>query len=297
LINKFLFYIKYFYYKYNRLNIILRIFLIIFINIEYIYAQRTEIGFLLGGSYYIGDLNPKKHFLGTQPALGVIYRYNLNTRFAWKSNFYAGRLQNSDALSKADEKRNLSFRSYIAEVSTQIEFNFFDYMTGDVKKPFSPYIFGGISIFKFNPQAEYDGKWYDLQPLSTEGQGTTEFPDRHPYSTIAFAIPFGMGLKLAIVQKFCFGLEWGIRKTFTDYIDDVSKTYPDPLILKSEVSDIAAILSDRAIKTFNSSNTGLQRGNSKNNDWYSFAGIFFTYKIPRPTSCPAFKKKKPPQFI
>ncbi|MDP4267179.1 MAG: DUF6089 family protein [Bacteroidota bacterium] len=281
------------------------ILLIIFLNLLFLtenqklYGQRTEVGVFGGCSYYLGDLNPKIHFLGSKPALGLIHRYNFNPRFAWKNSILLGWIGTSDQQSKADVNRNLSFRSTIAEISTQIEFNFLDYMTSDPKYPISPYIFVGFSMFTFNPQANYNGQWYDLQPLSTEGEGLSEYPDRKTYSLVQAALPFGFGFKTSIASQFCFGIEWGMRKTWTDYLDDVSTTYADPNILASEISATSSALSNRTIKGsgYPANITGIQRGNSNNNDWYSFTGFFFTYKIPRSTSCPAFKKKKPILYL
>ena len=153
--------------------------------------------------------------------------------------------------------------------------------------------FNTESLFNFNPKAENkNGEWISLQPLGTEGQGTTQFPDRKKYSLIQFAIPIGGGVKFAVSEHFNIILEYGIRKTFTDYLDDVGGTYADPQYLAME-DMIAAQLSDRTIAlqdflannptadiTVWSQNTDKQRANPNGwNDWYTFAGITLSFKI------------------
>ena len=155
------------------------------------------------------------------------------------------------------------------------------YETGNVLYTWTPFVYGGISLFHFNPQAENkNGEWVDLQPLGTEGQGTTTLFDgatRKQYSLIQFAIPLGGGLKIAVTPSFNIILEYGFRKTFTDYLDDVSTTfvggkiYPYP----TEMSPDAINMSD-PLKTHDKLQ---QRGNPNKNDWYSFAGITLSFKL------------------
>jgi hypothetical protein len=254
---------------------------------------RNEIGVFGGVSYYIGDLNTSKHFLLSKPAFGIIYRYNISPRFALKINGYYGSLAGNDAVSKVNVTRNLSFKTYITDISIQIELNFLRYITGHDRYKFSPYIFAGLSLFNFNPKAEYEGRWYSLQPLGTEGQGTTLPGVGRRYSLTSLGLPFGIGVKYTPVKFLCIGLEWGLRKTFTDYIDDVSTVYADPVILAAENTPIAAALGDRTIQVEGEpvKNTGLQRGNSKTKDWYSFAGIFVQIRIKsKNTMCDAYHK-------
>lgn len=258
-------------------------------------AQRIELGFFGGTSYYLGDINPKKNFELTQPAAGLLFRYNLNPRFSIKANGYWGNVKGDDAVSQFNKKRNLSFKSQVLEFSTQLELNFLPYVTGHKDYYFSPYLFAGIAAFNFNPKAQYEGKWYELQPLGTEGQGTVAYYEREPYSLTAISFPFGIGIKYSLTDHVCFGAEWGMRKTNTDYLDDVSSTYADPNILSAENTPIAAFLADRSIKEPGEPvNTDLQRGNSTNKDWYSFAGVFVTFKVSRKKKgdCPTYRNHK-----
>ncbi len=265
---------------------------IILLSFFTINAQRNEIGIMAGASYYLGDMNPSKQFFLPKPAGGIIYRYIINQRFALKFDGIIGSVKGSDSKSKFNEKRNLSFKSPLTEISSQLELNFLPFVTGDNKQYFTPYIFAGLSVFSFNPKAEYNGTTYDLQPLGTEGQGTSMYPDRKPYSLTKVAIPFGIGLKYSIGKAFCFGAEWGLRKSTTDYLDDVSTTYADPLVLAAENGANAAALADQTIIAPGESvnHTDLQRGNSSTKDWYSFAGLFITvkFKTGGKGSCPAY---------
>ena len=252
-------------------------------------GQRSEVGIQGGVSFYMGDLNPKSVFKFVQPAGGVFYRYNFTEHWAIRGNAILGWAKAEDAKSDVPSQieRNLSFSSQVLEFSLLAELNFFRYTPGDMKHPISPYLFGGIALFKFNPKAEFDGEKYELQPLGTEGQGTTFYPDLKQYSLTTAAIPFGLGVKANISKLFSVGVEWGMRYTFTDYLDDVSGTYADSDIVLQESGEVAAALSDRSISGTN--NVGRQRGNSKTNDWYSFALLTFSYKIPgKPVKCAAY---------
>lgn len=251
-------------------------------------AQRkkrsAEVGVFLGGSYYIGEINPTAHLNQfTKPAGGFVFRYNMNPRLSARLNFLAGRIEGHDSFSSSEAalQRNLNFKSPINELSLQLEFNFFDYAIGNEKRKFSPYLFLGIAGFKFNPQGQLaNGAWVALQPLGTEGQGLDGGASKKKYKLIQLSIPFGVGAKVNLSKNIGISFEWGMRKTFTDYLDDVSKKYYDPTVLAATRGGTAAVLSDPSIGTDPGySNTGRQRGNPTNKDWYSFVGIALTIKL------------------
>jgi hypothetical protein len=112
--------------------------------------------------------------------------------------------------------------------------------------------------------------------LGTEGQGDAGYDGRKPYDQFAFAMPFGLGVKYSLNKIFGVSAEWGMRKTSTDYLDDVSKTYYLDL---SGVNPSSATTEQLASDPTLSHNAGMQRGNSRNKDWYSFAGVSLTVKI------------------
>lgn len=255
-------------------------------------AQYSEIGIGAGVSFYMGDLNPETPFKQPMPAGGVFYRYNFNDRFSARGMASVGYLKGDDAKSDVQSQldRNLNFQSWLFEFAITGEFNFFKYAPGDMKHPITPYLFGGIAVFKFNPTTvAADGNRYELQPLGTEGQGTTFYPDRKKYSLTTASIPFGLGVKANLSKTFSVGLEWGMRYAFTDYIDDVSGTYAAPDVIQAERGDIAYELANRSNLT-DEVLEGRQRGNSKTNDWYSFAMVTLSFNIKaRPPKFPAYQ--------
>jgi len=263
------------------------LFLIFSFSIYIAKSQKSELGAFIGTSYYIGELT-NSYFANPKSAAGVIYRYNLNPRWALKASAFFGSFEASDKETNSNNPRNLSFRSPISEISAQMEFNFLKLYIDEDKNRFTPYIFGGISVFSFNPQTQYDNHWYDLQPIGTEGQGLEGFDDT--YSLTSVSIPFGLGIKFNFFRRFSTGLEWGWRKTFTDYIDDVSTKYVNPLILTDNRPEIIAYLADRSTEPHQ---PGTARGVANNKDWYGFAGFWLSFKITDDDAgCPSYMKSK-----
>jgi len=187
----------------------------------------------------------------------------------------------SDQYSNNDSlrARNLSFETVITEGSLVGEFYF---MNLDEQK-FSPYLFVGLAIFHFNPYtSDTAGQKIYLKPLSTEGQGLSQYPDRKPYKLTQLAIPFGGGVKYAITDKWRVGLELGLRKLFTDYLDDVSTSYADENDLLAAKGQLAVDMAYRGDELPNGRPypaKGAQRGGSKFKDWYYFAGLHLTYRL------------------
>ncbi len=257
--------------------------------------KSAEVGVFLGGSYYIGDLNPLGHFNQfTKPAGGLVFRYNFNPRLAARANVFFGAMEGDDSFSNssAQQQRNLHFKSNLSELSAQLEFNFLDFKIGDDTRGFTPYIFGGIAGFKYNPKVKVNDHWIELQPLGTEGQGLVGASSQRKYKLTQLSLPFGVGVKANLSKNIGISIEWGMRKTFTDYLDDVSGRYYDPAILAAKRGTMTAKLSDTSIGTDpNYSNAGRQRGNPTTKDWYSFGGIALTVQFKdKIKTCPsAFK--------
>ncbi len=233
--------------------------------------KQHEVGILIGGSYYIGDLNPRKQFFLTQPAIGAFYRYTPNYRYAFRAGFNFGTIMGDDSQTEdADQlQRNLNFKSQIIEAHFLTEFNFLEYRISNDKYKFTTFLFLGLDVFKFKPLANVGSYWVPLQPLHTEGQSKG-------YKLIQVAIPFGIGAKINVSKKVGIGIEWGPRKTFTDYLDDVSGTYPDASIIPF-TKNHAAELSDRSKNAGN--NVNKQRGNPRTKDWYFFFGVTLNIKL------------------
>lgn len=255
-------------------------------------AQEKEFGFFVGGSNYFGDLNPSYSFKETRPAASIFYRYNFNPRMSFRAAMSYNWVTASDSKQKKYPyliARNLNFSDQIIEVAGTYELNFFKFNPLKKKDRFSPYIFAGASIFYFQPTTKFNGTKYRLQELGTEGQKGYDENNNNGYNTFAFAIPFGGGLKWAINKKLSLNVEFNSRKTFTDWLDDVSGNFPDAetLFVVDENGYIAAILSDRSPETGIApiAVKGKQRGTSKDKDRFNFFGIGLTYTIFNP-KCP-----------
>ena len=243
------------------------------------FTPNTEIGFIGGVSYYLGDLNTT-HFKNVLACGGLVIRKNIDRRFSYKAELLYLNLAADDRNNSTDTialHRGLHFKSPVFELSGQIEFNFLPYEPGHALYTWTPFIYTGVSLFHFNPQAENptNGEWVDLQPLSTEGQGTSLF-DRKEYSLTQVAIPIGGGVKIAVNSSFNIILEYGIRKTFTDYLDDVSTTFVGNSSSYPLEMSLDAITMSDPLKTHSQ---GDQRGDPNKNDWYSFAGITLSFKL------------------
>jgi hypothetical protein len=253
------------------------------------FAQLWEVGVMVGGSAYSGDLTPGLIDLKQiHPAGGVLIRANITKYITVKGNVYYGNISGDDrdAPVEKNKTRNLSFRSNVLDIGTNMEINLTGFKPNNPHYTTSPYLFIGLSVFKFDPEGYDDvtNKWVRLQPLGTEGQGTARYNDRKKYDLTQVSIPFGFGLKHSISEHWNIGLEMGWRKTFTDYLDDVSTTYVEYDYLQRFSGDLAARMSNRTNKTFTSKDL---RGNAQNMDWYMFGGIIVTYAI-LPPACYRF---------
>ncbi len=256
-----------------------------------LWAQNSEFGGCAGTMFYLGDLNQTRLFkIDKDPELnqlhfgaGFMYRYNISPRLAVKADFLFGKVSSTDRGTDM-AARNLSFSSPITEFSAEIELNFFELYNITGKNRFTPYIFAGLTLFSFNPQATLGGQTYELHSLCTEGQGMEGGPK--PYSLTSGAIPFGFGVKATIGRYFAIGAEWGLRWTFTDYLDDVGGRYYDNDALRAEYGGLVAALADRSPELQDGENNplplheaGHARGNETTHDAYSFAGITLTVKF------------------
>ncbi|MFT5820994.1 MAG: hypothetical protein ACI8ZM_002242 [Crocinitomix sp.] len=243
------------------------------------FKTSAEVGFFGGGSYYIGDLNPSKHFVYSKLAYGGIFRYNLSTRHSLRFNVTYGNIYGEDSKSSDPYRvdRNLSFKTQVLEFAFGVELDLFRYRINDMKYPISPYFFYQLAYTRINPKAELNGIDYALQPLATEGQGSgLTGTKNNRYKLNQFTVPLGIGLKFNLKKRIAISIEYGIRKTFTDYVDDVSGDYLDSDVITALNGPLAAEFSDRSLSE--GSKAGINRGTSLNKDWYSFYGIMLTFK-------------------
>jgi hypothetical protein len=249
---------------------------LLFIPVLVFSQQRVHITAFGGFANYSGDLQTKRLTLDqSHGTFGLGLKYDITNHFSARVNFNYGRVEGNDKKNEGLLKaRNLNFQSAIIEGNLMIEYTLLDL----AEKKFSPYVFAGVAIYHFNPYT-YDtlGNKINLQPLGTEGQGLSQYPDRKPYNLTQFAIPFGAGLKLRVSDNVVLSYEIGLRKLFTDYLDDVSSTYVDQSLLNQARGPRAVEMAYRGGELKggdpNYPADGAVRGGPKYKDWYYFTGV------------------------
>lgn len=256
--------------------------LFIAISISESHAQRGHsysIG--VGGSYYYGDLSDDFSNIFLHPAGYIAYGYYLNPGLSVRAGLVLGSLSAADSLSSnfGRRVRNLHFRSPIAEVSALLYYEFLPDKKFGVywrnKPTLSPYVFGGVAIFGFNPRARYQQEWVALQPLGTEGQFVPGGGYPKPYSLLQVSLPAGGGLNYRFASNVSVSLEIGYRKTFTDYLDDVSTTYVDGKQLLDAKGPVAVALADPS----GGLAYGSPRGNPGSKDGYLFGLLALNFYL------------------
>ncbi len=209
---------------------------------QQILGQRSEVGFGLGTFNYTGDLVRTYNLATSKLAGTVFYRSNISNVISLRTSITAGKIGASDADYPIDAfatKRGASFNLFLFEAAGTFEYHFLDWRDSKRRLRFTPYLFAGAGLFGFS----------GVQEKTAE------------YSNIQMAIPFGGGMKYVINPKYYIAFEIGIRKTFFDYLDNISDGNP-------------------SIKNY-------QYGNVFDNDNYFFTGITLTYTfydIPCPGS-------------
>ena len=243
------------------------------------FLRNSEV--VLGGGLmnYIGDLNNQSVLSPLHGAGSVGLRTRLDSRWAVRVEVAYGSIScEKDYI----VRRNLSFRSDIFEFAALAEFNFRPFGPGATESAWTPYIFGGIGVFHYNPMAQYtdnegNAQWVELQPLNTEGQGTSLYPERRPYALVQLCMPFGVGVKVRFNKTFSMTAEYGFRMTWSDYLDDVSTTYVGSELLEAEVLEgaMAARMADRSneVESGYVNAVGIKRGDDALKDWYAFLKV------------------------
>lgn len=216
--------------------------LIIVLIIQSAQSQTYEIGGLIGGTNYIGDIGPTNYINPNDLAIGALIRWNRSPRHSFRfSALYAG-LNSDDANSNETrrQQRDLSFKNRVLETSAGIEYTFWEFNTHATNPQNSPYLYTGITYFNYeslflrqnNTIEKYGNDW-------------------------AFAIPMVVGYKITLGRYMVLGAEIGARYTFTDNLDGSNP------------------------KGEKGSDPNLKFGNINNNDWYVFTGINLTVMFGR----------------
>jgi hypothetical protein len=256
-------------------------------------TQEGEFGVGIGAGHYFGDLNTRAKVNRPKVAAGIFFRKNFGNYIAARIVAYFAQLGYSDVYNTHNEfmhQRNLSFNTNVWELSLRGDFNFFRFLPGDPEFNFTPYVSLGIGVFSYDPYAYLQGEKYFLRPLGTEGQGSSLYPDRKPYSSMAICFPIGVGVKYAFNERFNIGLEITHRFTTTDYLDDVSTTYVDPAVFPNMPDGSpspARLLSDRSYEYGTPIGIkGRQRGIETNKDQFITALVYFSFNL-QSYKCPS----------
>ncbi|MBL0152325.1 MAG: hypothetical protein IPP93_02105 [Chitinophagaceae bacterium] len=255
--------------------------------------QEGEFGFGLGAGHYFGDLNTRARLNRAKLAGTIFFRKNLGNYIAARVGASFAQLGYSDQYNTHNTymyTRNLSFNTKVWELALQADFNFFRFMPGDPAYAFTPYITMGVGIFSFDPYAYLKGEKVYLRQLGTEGQGSSLYPDRKPYSSMSISIPFGGGIKYAFNDRVNICFEVLHRFTNTDYLDDVSKTYVDPAVFPANPDGSPSnglLLSDRSYELGEvARQINSARGMSKQKDQFVTAMVHLTFNL-QSYKCPS----------
>ncbi len=216
-------------------------------------AQTFETGLWGGVSSYNGDLNRNNLYDEVNPAAGVLFRYSFNQRLSARMTLSISVLKGDDLdmepgyhvidRDPGSDEPWYEFETDIHEFSLQAEFNILPFEPGEMATRISPYVFagGGGVYFYPTPWRVADGG-DDRQPAAGRHWGAGEDDDYNNFALLGLG---GLGVKVNLSPRLSAGLEWGLRITNSDYMDEVSQ--------KSPYSD--------------------------ETDWYSFGGFTLTYRF------------------
>lgn len=237
-------------------------------------AQNLHASVMAGLSNYNGDLHPKFYALSQSKFHGAIgAKYDMTDKISLRAHFTYGLIGAYDSKSKdaAQKARNLNFKSSVMELHTGAEYHFFSFND----QWWSPYVFAALGVYKFNPKTADGG--IALRNLATEGQGI----DIKKYKTLQLSIPFGAGFKYALNEDMRVGIEFGFRKTLTDYLDDVSGTYADAATVLAAGGPLGVDLAWRGDEVGGGTypSKGTLRGNNNGKDWYYFTALTFSVRL------------------
>jgi len=285
--------------------------------------QRVEYSFGLGATNFLGDLGGRNQqgtdfimdfeYKATRYAASLGYRYQLGKDWYVKGNLVYALVSGNDNLTQepARARRKLKFKSNVVELSAQLEYMLIKQKSGHLYRlrgvrgkkwfRFEVYLLGGIGGIWYDPQSERNGKWFRLNPLNTEGQGLPGGPK--DYSGFTAVIPYGIGIRRNLsggarsrhFGSWSLSLELTMRKTFSDYIDDVSTDYYAdgdklPSAIKDAYGEDAYYFHDPSGEMQNGQfGVPQQRGDVTDKDAYMLGIISINYK-------PARRRRNLPKF-
>jgi hypothetical protein len=226
------------------------------------FAQKTaDIGIWGGTSTYFGDMDEVTPFQGFNPNFGAYFRYNFNARIGVRAMFLTGSFAEQGVI----EGMPWAFNKNVQDLSLQVEVNYLKYIVGLKNTPFSSYVTFGLGVAYFP---------YEMDPAVISGFN----PDHNKgnsiieESEVTTTIPFGIGFKYNIGSRLGLGVEYQMRKLFSDKLDDLD----DPL----------AYINDEGEEV-------LYTSAMHNMDWTGYLGVHLTYMIYLGRkACPAYDSKK-----
>jgi hypothetical protein len=263
------------------------------------FCQPVEWGVGIGAATYFGDLTPYS-FRGSRseflPAGTLGIRKNFDNGLFYQLNFDFGKIAGDDRKSPdpARKLRNLHFQSKISSLSLMPGWQI------GISKRLSIIGSAGIALFHFQPTALLEGKRYLLKSFHTEGQGLPSGPE--PYRLIQFALPAAGGFRWTAGDGWSLELQLKFFYSFTDYLDDVSGAYFDPILLKQAYGGLALNLADRHLQESAGAwvprSPGNPRGNPSQKDhfaiikltwWQAIGFVEKKSKHNRKTKCPSIR--------
>ena len=230
-------------------------------------AQITaDIGVWGGTGIGIGDMDNNNPVSPLNPNFGAYFRYNFNGRVGLRAMFLTGNFSDEGEI----EGEYWEFEKRVQDFSLQIEINFLKYILGVDKTPFTTYVTAGIGVAFLPYDLDTTGiaTIAKFNPLHNKGS----YPIQESVITPTF--PFGIGFKYSLGQRLGIGIEYQMRKLFSDKLDNLD----DPLAYKTIIDGNEEVItySDKI----------------HNNDWTGYLGIHLTYKIYMgKKACPAYESK------
>ena len=243
---------------------ILLVFVAVWITVSGKAQVTADIGIWGGSSVYFGDMDETNPLQPANLNFGGYFRYNFNSRVGLRAMFLTGSFSDEGII----EGENWGFNKTVQDFSLQFEINYLKYIPGSEKTPFTSYVTAGIGVAYFP---------YEIDPAFIFGfnQDHNKGSIVVKESVVTPTFPFGIGFKYTLGQRLGIGVEYQMRKLFSDKLDNLD----DPLAYEKTNAD--GTIEDITYTDM-----------IHNNDWSGYVGIHLTYKIYiGKKACPAYESK------
>jgi len=220
------------------------VFLIGFLAVKALAQPSVDIGIFGGAGTYFGDMTKINLQKSINLAYGGFVRFNFNPRYALRFNVINGTIGAEGEFDYQPNPLNnfWKFNKNVLDISMNFEWNYLKYIVGDKDTRWTTFLYGGVGMQTYK---------YNIVTLNSQIDG----------SEITPTIPFGLGVKYNLSKRWGIGFEGGLRKTFSDKLDNLD----DPLsYLNTNVTpNVQVKFTDQL----------------HNNDWTSYLGIHLVYKL------------------